>query len=188
MCCCITLHLPDWGRIGIVEKEWMGVLLLHDDVIKWKHFPRYWSFVRGIHRSPVNSPHKGQWRGAFMFSLICAWINRWVNNREAGHLRRYRAHHDVIVMNCTETEMSSFWRNFRNRLHWNFLYNTFQCGKVLGGDCPTATPNTVLYHHKFSTAYWNIKHGDKIIRVTSKLFLVKEPKKLTGWLYILLYK
>ena len=43
----------------------------HDDVIKWKHFPRYWPFVRGIHRSPVNSPHKGQWRGALMFSLIC---------------------------------------------------------------------------------------------------------------------
>ena len=32
----------------------------HDDVIKWKQFPRYWSFVRGINRSPVNSPHKGQ--------------------------------------------------------------------------------------------------------------------------------
>ena len=32
----------------------------HDDVMKWKHFPRYWPFVRGIHRSPVNSPHKGQ--------------------------------------------------------------------------------------------------------------------------------
>ena len=47
----------------------------HDDVIKWKHFPRYWPFVRGIHRSPVNSPHKGQWRGALMFSVICAWIN-----------------------------------------------------------------------------------------------------------------
>ena len=30
----------------------------HDDLIKWKHFPRYWRFVRGIHRSPVNSPHK----------------------------------------------------------------------------------------------------------------------------------
>ena len=30
----------------------------HDDVIKWKHFPRYWPFVRGIHREPVNSPHK----------------------------------------------------------------------------------------------------------------------------------
>ena len=71
----------------------------HDDVIKWKHFPRYWPFVRGIHRSPVKSPHKGQWRGALMFSLICVWINNWVNNREAGDLRRYRAHHDVTVMN-----------------------------------------------------------------------------------------
>ena len=71
---------------------------LHDDVIKWKHFPRYWPFVRGIPRSPVNSPHKGQWRGALMFSLICARINDWVNNREAGDLRRYRTHYDVIVM------------------------------------------------------------------------------------------
>ena len=70
----------------------------HDDVIKWKHFPRNWPFVRGIHRSPVNSPHKGQWRGALMFSLIRVWINDWVNNGEAGDLRRYRAHCDVIVM------------------------------------------------------------------------------------------
>ena len=72
--------------------------LSHDDVIKWKHFPRYWSFVRGIHRSPVNSPHKGQWHGALIFSLICVWINGWVNNREAGDLRCYRAHSDVSVM------------------------------------------------------------------------------------------
>ena len=70
----------------------------HNDVIKWKHFPRYWTFVRGIHRSPVNSPHNGQWRGALMFSLICTWINAWVNNREAGDLRLHRAHYDVIVM------------------------------------------------------------------------------------------
>ena len=45
-----------------------------------------------------NSPHKGQWHGALMFSLICAWINDWVNNREAGDLRRHRAHYDVRVM------------------------------------------------------------------------------------------
>ena len=70
----------------------------HDDVIKWKHFPRYWPFVRGIHRSPVNSPHKGQWRGALMFSLICARINGWVNNGETSGLRRHRAHYDVILM------------------------------------------------------------------------------------------
>ena len=75
----------------------------HDDVIKWKHFPRCWPFVRGIHRSSVNSPHKGQWRGALIFSLICVWIDGWVKNREAGDLRRYRAHYDVSVMHweCT---------------------------------------------------------------------------------------
>ena len=67
----------------------------HNDVIKWKHFPRYWLFVRGIHRSsvsgihwsPVDSPRKGQWRGALMLSLICAWTNGWANNRDAGDLR-----------------------------------------------------------------------------------------------------
>ena len=76
----------------------MWLLINHDDVIKWKHFPRYWPFVRGIHWSPVNSPHKGQWRRALMFSLICVWINGWVNNREAGDLRRYCGHYEVIVM------------------------------------------------------------------------------------------
>ena len=71
---------------------------LHDDVIKWKRFRRYWPFVRGIHRSPVNSPNKDHWRGALTFSLIWAWINDWVNNREAGDLRRHRIQYDVIVM------------------------------------------------------------------------------------------
>ena len=54
--------------------------------------------VTGIHWSPMNSPHKGQWRGALMFSLICAWINDRVNNRVTGDLRRHRTHYDVIVM------------------------------------------------------------------------------------------
>ena len=70
----------------------------YDDVIKWKHFPRYCPFVRGIHRSPVNSPHKAQWRGALMFFFICVWINGWVNNGEVGDLRRYRSNYDVTVM------------------------------------------------------------------------------------------
>ena len=70
----------------------------HDGVIKWKHFPRYWPFVWGNHRSPVNSPHKGQWRRALLLSLIYAWTNSWVNNQEAGDLRRHRTHYDVIAM------------------------------------------------------------------------------------------
>ena len=53
---------------------------------------------RGIPRSPVNSPHKGQWRGALLFSLIWVWTHSWVNNRDAGDLRRYRAHSDVRVI------------------------------------------------------------------------------------------
>ena len=68
----------------------------------WRHqmetFSALLAICVGIHRSPVNSPHKGQWRGAFMFSLICAWINDWMNNGEAGDLRRHRAHYDVTVM------------------------------------------------------------------------------------------
>ena len=71
---------------------------MHDDVMKWKHFPHYWPFVLGIHRFPVNSPHKGQWHGALRYSSICVWINGWVKNGEAGDLRRHRAHYDVIVM------------------------------------------------------------------------------------------
>ena len=54
--------------------------------------------LRGIHRSPVNSPHKGQWRGAFVFLLICVGINDWINNLEAGDLRRHLGHYDVNVM------------------------------------------------------------------------------------------
>ena len=84
---------------------------VHDDVIKWKHFTRYWPFVRGIHRSPVNSPHKNQWNRALMFSLIRAWINRWVNNCEAGDLRRHRALYDVIVMIGRQyTPVSHQWK------------------------------------------------------------------------------
>ena len=86
----LTIQNPLFGMICILS-------LCHDDVIKWEHFPRYWPFVWGIHRSPVNSPHKGQWRGALMFSLICARINAWVNS-EAGDLRRNHAHYDVTAM------------------------------------------------------------------------------------------
>ena len=87
---------------------------MHDDVIKWKHFSRYWPFVWGIQRYPVISPHRGQWRGALMYALICVWINGWVNNPEAGDLRRYRAHYDVIVIvsslcQLRDGQMASIW-------------------------------------------------------------------------------
>ena len=72
----------------------------------WRHqmepFSALLALCAGNSPVPVNSPHKGQWRGALMFSLISAWIDGWVNNGEAGDLRRHLAHYDVIVM-CNHT-------------------------------------------------------------------------------------
>ena len=73
-----------------IQSRHMGVK--HDDVIKWKYFPRYWPFLvesTGHRWIPLT----GQWRGALIFSLICAWTN----NDEAGNLRRHGAHYDVTV-------------------------------------------------------------------------------------------
>ena len=96
----LIYQAPYSGRIynTFVHRDETMWHAFHDDVIKWKHFPRYWPFGWRIHRSPVNSPHKRQWRGSLMFSLICAWINNRVNNRETGDLRPHRSHYDVIVM------------------------------------------------------------------------------------------
>ena len=85
---------PYWGEPPLTPHK--GVTNVHDDVIKWKPFPRYWPFVRGIHQSR-SIPLRPVTR-SFDVSLICAWINGWVNNREAGDLSRNRAHHDVTVM------------------------------------------------------------------------------------------
>ena len=88
----IILISLQWNRQvpGFQSKSW------------WRHqmetFSALLFFVRGIHRSPVNSPHKGQWRRALMFSLICTWTHNWANNGDDGDLRHHRAHYDVIVM------------------------------------------------------------------------------------------
>ena len=71
----VSLFMSHFYRIHYLCRVYHQNMRMHDDVIKLKYFPRYWSFVRGIHRSPVNSPHKGQSRGALMFTLICARIN-----------------------------------------------------------------------------------------------------------------
>ena len=56
--------------------DWGGITVNHDDVIKWKHFQRDWPFVRGIHRSPVISPHKCQWPAFSAWLAICAGNSR----------------------------------------------------------------------------------------------------------------
>ena len=85
-----------WGRV--TRRVQIPASGFHDDVIKWKHFPRYWPFVRGFHRSRWISRTKASDAELWCFFFICARINDWVNNREAGDLRRHRPHYDVIVM------------------------------------------------------------------------------------------
>ena len=98
----------------------------HDDVIKWKHFLHYWPFV---HQSPVNSPRKGQWHGALLFSLICAWINGWVKDHEAGELRCQRAHYDVTVMSLKSLKPGDLYM-----LQWteSWLVQIMACHLFIG--------------------------------------------------------
>ena len=69
--CHLSYHIPNSDSIymplneAIVnvsfhmqKKQKSGLLAFPNDVIKWKHFPGYWAFVWGIHRSPVNSHTK----------------------------------------------------------------------------------------------------------------------------------
>ena len=125
------VHVPTWGPPGSCRPQ-MGPMLapwtllsgricylvlllgllscypfiydIHNDVIKWKHFLHNWPFVRGIHQSLMNSPHKGQWHRALMFSVICAWQNSWANNWGASGLRCHNNHYDITViclhLNC----------------------------------------------------------------------------------------
>ena len=77
------------------------------------------AFVRGIHRPPVNSHLNGQGRVAVMFSLTCAWINGWVNNRNKdGDLRRYRAHYEVTGM-CRGAKHAS---NHHRNQYWSLMF------------------------------------------------------------------
>ena len=94
-----------------------GILLIPcQQLTWWRHrmetFSALLTFCAGNSPVPVNSPHKGQWRGALMFSLIWTSTNGLVNNREAGDLRRHRAHY-VIVMICSRYHALVIWYH-----HW----------------------------------------------------------------------
>ena len=54
-----------------------------------------------------------------MFSLICVWINGWVNNRQAGDLRRHRGHYDVSVMRLGPTVLSQTNIIFKTFSSWD---------------------------------------------------------------------
>ena len=97
---CIMM-IKRWHNVPASEYD-LSALMYPLICTWWRHqmetFSALLVICEGNSPSPVNSPHKGQWRGALMFTLICARIKAWVNYREAGDLRRNRAHYDVTVM------------------------------------------------------------------------------------------
>ena len=99
------------GKANVYRWWFVGDSRDHDDVIKWKHFPRNWPFVKGIHRWPLNSPHRGQWRGALMYSLIC------LNKRLSKQSRR----------RWFETPSCSLWRHYNDETLQHFI-----CTGLLG--------------------------------------------------------
>ena len=131
-----------WNVLCLLGKQVLKALC-HDDVIKWKHFPRYWPFVLGIHRSPLNSPHKDQWSGALMLPVICARIDVWPNNREAGELRRNRAHYDVTVMHARICMPTSLVRFDSCKSLCKLWTNVFPIVDVMGVASKNASPNPV---------------------------------------------
>ena len=118
---------------------------------RWRHqmetFSALLALCAGNSPVPVNSPHKGQWRGALMFSLICAWINDWVNNREAGDLRRHRSHYDVNVITGVTLFLSVRRRRRRRRRHLHYHPRLQAC-------VHTITPGHLFWFVSLLADWW----------------------------------
>ena len=103
--------------------------VFYDDIIKWKHFPCCWPFVRGMHLSPANSPHKASDAEVWCSLWFAPWINGWVNTREAGGLRHHRAYYHVIVM-LTAFYDTTFVLSIHVRYVCFFFFFTFYCARI----------------------------------------------------------
>ena len=83
-----------WGRHDNI----IAIIWTKTDPIHWRIYGVRGRLVNIFISIQLIQFSSIQWRRAWVFSVICAWINSWVNNREAGYLRRHRAHYDVILM------------------------------------------------------------------------------------------
>ena len=119
MAWCCQLNLVN--NKGLIHWRVFSVVMMTSSM---RNIFRVTGILRGIHRSPMNSPHKGQWRGALMFSLICAWINGCAYNRDAGDLRRHGAHYYVVISEEYQDLIEDIVRDGR-------LYSSHQHQEVL---------------------------------------------------------
>ena len=104
-------------RTGVAYGGGCGRAVVNlDDVIKWKHFSRYWYFVRG--------PHKGQWRGTLMFSLICAWTNGWVKKSRG---RWFETPSHLLWRHCNDICQLFLLQDLANLTAMRFHYTVSLC-------------------------------------------------------------
>ena len=102
----------------------------------------WWRYQMGIFSALLavcagNSPVTGEFPSqkasdAEVWCFLCSvpWINSWVNNREAGDLRRHRAHYDVIVIHCCSVNLCNH-HSPRISLDHNFCTAHGMCCKQL---------------------------------------------------------
>ena len=162
------------------------VTCMHNDIIKWKYFPRYWPFVRGIHRSLVNSPHKDQWCGALVLSLICAWINGWVNNREAGDLRCHGARYDVTVMFteicCTWYKIAAWIFCKWHQMPWAKLIVAWY--QRIGSTLPQVMPCCLMAPSHYLYQCWLILSSKVICGIHLRAISQEELMSLTCYICV----
>ena len=133
-CNVISARVAQWWPHYFASISWRVQISRTGGCAWWCHkmetFFALLVFCAGNSSVPVKSPHKGQWRGDLMFSLICALINGWVNNGEAGDLRRHRTHYDVIVMGTSNlkgaltkeaVETKAWICHYISLLHWRHM-------------------------------------------------------------------
>ena len=135
---------------------------------RWRHQMETFSALLAVcaGNSPVSGefPHKGQWRGALVFSRICAWINDWVKNGGAGDLRHYRTHYAVSVMQIETIGFTELNLLALGRLDDNLKCNlrTLYLGLLPSGNKPLPepmlTPNPCRNTRSDITALRSLSH------------------------------
>ena len=141
-------------------------------------FLRCWAFVWGFHWSPVNSPHRDHWCGALLFSLICAWLNGWVNNREAGDLRRHHAHYDVIAILMVDQCALLCYLYY-------YVVQDFACGCPVAPQLHDISRHSVEYIHIFIYIYINICLQSGTTRLWLMVIICNTGMSVSciGWLF-----
>ena len=94
----LLVVIKNFSQVFIVLAQLLKYLQIDCNILPWHWSPLcYWPFVRGIHWSSMDSPHKRLAAQALIFSLMLAWTNCWTNMPVPGYLTRYDTHVKVFA-------------------------------------------------------------------------------------------